>query len=868
MIAFIVFLLSTLSFASEWADFAKKPQVSDIDGISFYEIETAPELAWFSKEVALGNTKINGILKNDLVLWDSLTADTNNWNRIGLSKEFPFEGIFDGNNHVIRGVHSMRDERNADSLVNGFFGYVGPSGIVKNLSLENALITTSYKGSDTTYNVSEADTIAMFYSIAGGIVGYNEGLIENISFMDGSVVPSGSSNIMGGASTGNVYIVNYIAGNIAGVNKGTIRNFRTNSPLNVKNAGASSLSYNIGYVGGVAGKNTGLIETGENEALTSLPNIGYVGGIAGWNEGEIENVHNAGSVINYEGFSGGIAAWNSGNITFATVTASIGGSTAGYGPNVGGVVAYNNGSIKNSGFFQRKDKNYSITARANGMTMNDIVIIVPEGNIGGLAAVQGPLGTIENCGAAVWYLGITASDKRTKIYSAGLVGLDSGSVSHSYSANRTQAKYGVYKPLYTIVDSSKIHAFNYYDSSYSSEKYDSKDGLDSSLMRSAKFAWQLNTKMGTVANQGIWTYYDWYPEIANKGEKPSYRVVRYVGNDIFDTVYTNYLGHAFWNENVPDDGKGNTLSSWELRSGSVTQKITSQHVFSSDTSVFAVMEPKENVYFTVTFLAYNDTVLQKEKVAYGTLPEYSGADLFRDSTGSTYRYSFKGWDHPITEVVYDQVYKAVYSSSTRSYKVDFKAICGNRLMYGSSNNWIVYRPERDYCDKFNLSTASYSTDTYDCKFTGWNVNCRDMELISDTTIYAMFDSIPKSSSSNIDELSSSSVESSSSAESSSSSEDKGSSSSKEDSSSSAMSSSSSEKANVLPIVKSNPLNLRVSNRTVEIAGATSADAILLDLQGNVIDRTRVNDQKAVLQAPSHGLYIVRCGTDFYKLRLK
>ena len=858
MIAFIVFLLSTLSFASEWADIAKKPQVSDIDGISFYEIETAPELAWFSKEVASGNTKINGILKKDLVLWDSLTADTNNWNRIGLSKEFPFEGIFDGSGHAIREVHSMRSERNADSLVNGFFGYVGPSGIIKNLTLEKASITTNYAGSDTTYDVSEADTIAMFYSIAGGIVGYNEGLLENINFIDGSVVPSGSSNIMGGASAGNVYIVNYIAGNIAGVNKGTIRNFRTNSPLNVKNAGASSLSYNIGYVGGVAGKNTGLIETGENEALTSLPNIGFVGGIAGWNEGEIENVHNAGSVINYEGFSGGIAAWNSGNITFATVTASIGGSTAGYGPNVGGVVAYNNGSIKNSGFFQRKDKNYSITSGAKGMTMNNVVIIVPEGNIGGVAAVQGPLGTIENCGAAVWYLGITASDERTKIYSAGLVGLDSGSVSHSYSANGTHAKYGVYKPLYTIVDSSKIHAFNYYDSSYSSEKYDSKDGLDSSLMRSAKFAWQLNTKMGTVANQGIWTYYNWYPEIANRGVKPTYSVVRYVGNDIFDTVYTNYLGNAIWNENVPDDGEGNTLSYWEFHNGSATQKITSQHVFSSDTSIFAVMERKENVYFTVTFLAYNDTVLQKETVAYGTMPEYSGADLFRDSTGSTYRYTLEGWDHPITEVVYDQVYKAVYSSSTRSYKVTFKNVCGSRATLSSRR--ISYKPDRNYCKEFNLDTASFSTSAYDCKFIELSANCQDMELISDTTIYIMFDYISK--------LSSSSVESSSSAESSSSSENKDSSSSKESSSSSAKSASSSEKTNALPIVKSNPLVLHVSNRTVEIIGATSADAILIDLQGNIIGRTKVDNQKAVLQAPSNGLYIVRCGTDFYKLRLK
>ena len=95
---FIVALLlaASLSFATDWVDVAVKHKLVESSGDSYYEISSAKELAWFSKEVASGKTGINAVLKNDIVLWNPASGDTNYWNPIGPSDSLAFEGTFEG----------------------------------------------------------------------------------------------------------------------------------------------------------------------------------------------------------------------------------------------------------------------------------------------------------------------------------------------------------------------------------------------------------------------------------------------------------------------------------------------------------------------------------------------------------------------------------------------------------------------------------------------------------------------------------------------------------------------------------------------------------------------------------------------------
>ena len=830
-------LAASFSFAAEWVDVAVKPKLVESSGDSYYEISSAKELAWFSKEVASGKTGINAVLKNDIVLWNPASGDTNYWNPIGPSDSLAFEGTFDGDGKTIAGAHSVYEERNLDTLVNGFFRYVGESGVVKNLTLKQSFIKTVYAGSDTITDTSAEDAVApQLYSTVGGIAGYNKGLLQNVSFVGDSVVAAGDSKVTSGARTGNIYIVNYIAGNIAAINDGVIDGFESDAQLNVRNRGIMSLSFNIGYAGGAVGINRGSVKNGVNLKYVNLPNIGFAGGICGYNYGSIENVENRGIVYNNEGSAGGIASYNLGTIKRAVMTTSIRGS-ASYTTYGGGVTAYNNGYITESGMFQTKNSNITVNKNAQEYQMMGVSILPAEGTAGGVSATQGPQGVIENCGAAVWIVGVGVSSttKSRNIYVGGLVGLDSGSVIGSYAANSNLLQGDKYKPMYYIVDSTKKHSSNHYDSTYLSVKFDDENaGLPTSTMRSAKYAWLLNTQMGSAKNNGVWTYDDWYPLIANMDKIPTYRVVRYVNDAAYDTLYTNYLGHAIWNDRIPEGDNGKSLAYWAYRNGDSFAKITDQHIFKSDTSIYAVLDAKENLDFTVTFLDYNGVVLQELKnIPYGTVPQYSGPELFRDSTGLMRRYTFKGWSPAVTEVHYNQVYKALYDSTYRKYQVSYSAVCLNRDY--SRQDTSIYGNEAHLCGRYYPGSCTDSLNEY--VFKGWNVNCDSFAVLSDTTIYAVYDTIPLSSSSSEKISSSSSVEE--------------------------KSSSSKTEAIQLPLA-SVSLKYSVERGWVHVYGLTAGVPVtLFDVQGNLVKREISTGSNLSIALERRGMYILRyMGTSY------
>ena len=845
MLFFYAILVAVgICFSADWSDVATKPSQVQVDGKSFYEISSANELAWFSGEVASGKTDINAILKNDIVLWNSISGDTNYWNPIGPFDSLAFEGVFDGNGKTIFGAKSEISVQGSDSVFNGFFRYVGENGVVKNLTLENCLIKSNHLGIDSVMEINNlsSDNFPKVYSVVGGIVGVNKGLVDSVRFVNGSALALGSTSTkvvsVSPKSTVNAYMMNYVVGGIVGLNLGRVNRAYVNG-LGIPSHGMTTIM----YMGGIVGSNKGFVSLSLNESSLSDSSPSMLGGICGLNEGVIENVKMSGDMATTDGMAGGIVADNQGSVSWAECTGSIGYSGYGYGATLGGIAALNHGKISKCFYGSLDQSRVQIRSSVKGYDIATISI-GPEAYAGGIAARQSDKGTVEDCGVSMYYIGLSTEHSKTgTLYSAGLVGLDSGNVYNSYAAFNLLMGQGHKSPLYNISSVEGEHEANYYDSVYLSAKFPADtSGLDKSLMRSPKYSWLLNTKNGKENSKDIWCYGGFYPLLVRDGRAPTYRIVRYYDGIVFDTVYTDCMKHAVWGTNVPDDGNGKSLARWEFRKGTTSVEVPSLYEFQGDTSIYAVLDSKESLKFTVKFLSYNDTILQEFKdVAYGTLPEYSGASTYRDSTGLKYRYTFKGWTPAITEVFYDQVYKAVYDSSLKWYRVDYEARCAGRWTHSYQD--VVYGEKSSLCKRFYGSSCSDSL--YEYVYKGMSVDCDSFVVLSDTTVYAVFDTVPlpSSSSEKISSSSSGNVELSSSTE-------KKSSSSKSDA--------------IQLSLASVSLKYTVERGWIHLSGLTFAEPVsLFDVQGNLVKREISTENNLSIALERRGMYILRyMGTSY------
>ena len=226
-----------------------------------HEISTKEQLAALSEYVSAGNNCENVYFK----LTEDIDLGGEEWTPIGRYST-PFAGSFDGDGHAIRGLVI---ESNSD--YQGLFGRIKGSGNIANLGVEGAINTEGGK--------------------SGGIVGWNEGTIENCYFI-GTVTGLGGQQY----------------GGIAGRNEGTIRN--------CYNAGTiSNNGSSVQYFGGIAGVSKGPIQ--------DCYNIGAVngltaGGIAGHCDSDIESgtiksCYNAGKISG--SYFGGIVGSSNGSTT-------------------------------------------------------------------------------------------------------------------------------------------------------------------------------------------------------------------------------------------------------------------------------------------------------------------------------------------------------------------------------------------------------------------------------------------------------------------------------------------------------------------------------------------------------------------------
>ncbi len=177
----------------------------------------------------------------------------------------PFEGIFDGDDHVISNL--TIDTVGADNDYLGLFGDIsGSSAEVKNLGMENVNIT----GGDDSF-------------VLGGLCGVNGGTITNC-YSGGSVIGEAGSSHLGGLCGANWF--------------GTITNCYSESSV--------TGGY---YVGGLCGTNTDGTITNCYSGGSVTSDEWHLGGLCGGNNGEITNCYSEGSVTGGD-YVGGLCGWN------------------------------------------------------------------------------------------------------------------------------------------------------------------------------------------------------------------------------------------------------------------------------------------------------------------------------------------------------------------------------------------------------------------------------------------------------------------------------------------------------------------------------------------------------------------------------
>ncbi len=147
-------------------------------------ITTAQQLKQLADEVNAGDSKSG---KTVLLMNDIDLSVYPNWSPIGTLKpntsqvNYPFSGVFDGQNHTISNL-------TCTSVTNGYAGLFGNfDGTVQNLILRDAQITVegqaaavvceNYKGQ--VLNCAMIGGSVKGKSVAGGVVCYNRGTVEN-----------------------------------------------------------------------------------------------------------------------------------------------------------------------------------------------------------------------------------------------------------------------------------------------------------------------------------------------------------------------------------------------------------------------------------------------------------------------------------------------------------------------------------------------------------------------------------------------------------------------------------------------------------------------------------------------------------------
>lgn len=276
-----------------------------------YEIVRDLDLGVFANWVPIGNC---GTENNCMVARD----------------KYGFAGAIDGNGHVLRNLTINRPETGGVAM----FGTLAKTGVVRNLTLENATVTGLHGtgalvGANFGYIADCAASVTVVGRLAtAGLVGGHAGQVVNCH-VRGSV--SGQAAVGGLAGDMNGVIRDSSADMRVSAGKGVGGLVGLNTTGKVLNSRASSVVAGADNVGGLVGVNTDALVEG-SFATGAVTGTGTnVGGLVGYNsQSRIRSSYATGAVEGKEAV-GGLIGRNNGAVrnVYSTATADLIGDNAG-----------------------------------------------------------------------------------------------------------------------------------------------------------------------------------------------------------------------------------------------------------------------------------------------------------------------------------------------------------------------------------------------------------------------------------------------------------------------------------------------------------------------------------------------------------
>ena len=216
--------------------------------------------------------------------------------------------------------------------------------------------------------------------------------------------------------------------------------------------------------------------------------------------------------------------------------------------------------------------------------------------------------------------------------------------------------------------------------------------------------------------QYSYTFSGWDPEISAVTGEATYTAqftstvneytIKFVnGDDVLQSSDVAYGETPAYNGETPSktDPTGQysyTFSGWDPEISAVTGEATYTAQFTSTLNEY-----------TITFVNYNDEVLQSSLVAYGETPAYEGETPAKDPD-SEHIYTFAGWDTEIVAVTGNATYTATYTSEDRAYVVTWIVnglVTTSTVFYGQSPEYEGETPTKESVNDIIYRFAGWQT---------------------------------------------------------------------------------------------------------------------------------------------------------------